>query len=99
VLTLVQTAIRKGYFGNGTDEGGFGGPDEHADHCFSYLLQMLLCHADVGVMTTRWIESNQDFAANFDVTRQCRNFDAIREWAIGRRALHDTPGEVERTHG
>ncbi|CRG90522.1 hypothetical protein PISL3812_07566 [Talaromyces islandicus] len=89
-------SIRKGYFGNATHGPirGFEDPRDHADHCFSYLLQMILCHADVGVMTTRWIESHQDFAANFNVTRQCRNFDVIRQWSEGRKAKYDTPGQI-----
>lgn len=96
ILTLVrQDAIRKSYFGNWTETiRGFEIPEDHADHCFSYLLQMILCHADVGVMTTRWIESRQDFAADFNVTRQCRDFDVIKDWAEGRRAKYDTPGQI-----
>lgn len=55
---------------------------------------MILCHADVGVMTMRWLEHKEDYAANFNVTRTCRNFDAIYEWATERRALYDAPGQV-----
>ena len=73
---------------------GFKDSRDHDDHCFSYLLQSIICHGDVGVMPTRWIESHQLFAANFNVTRQCRNFDAIKEWAEGRTAKYEPPGQV-----
>lgn len=88
-----QDALRKGYFGvNHTDiYPGFPDANGHADHCFSYLLQTLLCHADVGVMTTTWSEQDNEFLADFNVTRQCRNFDAIREWAQTRKAMFNPP--------
>ena len=70
---------------------GFSEPGGHAAHCFSYLLQTILCHGDVGIMTTRWHDSMQVFHANFDVTKTCRNFDVIREWALARRPKFEAP--------
>ncbi|KAK1749454.1 hypothetical protein QBC47DRAFT_311918, partial [Echria macrotheca] len=85
-------SIRLGYYQNSTGGHGivkgFESPGGHSDHCFSYLAQTLMCHADVGVMTTTWHEQAQVFTADFNVTKQCRNFDAIQKWARGRKAKY-----------
>ncbi|KAK0639103.1 hypothetical protein B0T16DRAFT_462808 [Cercophora newfieldiana] len=96
-------SIRKSYYLNFTrshdDESrkGFEAPGEHIDHCFSYLAQTLMCHADVGVMTTTWHEDTQGFTADFNVTKQCRNFETIQEWVKGRVAKH-SPQEGHGGH-
>lgn len=66
----------------------------HDKHCFDYLWQTLLCHADVTVMTVGWNEKQQAFNANFAVTKQCRNFEAIHNWAKNREAKFKPPGDV-----
>lgn len=73
---------------------GFADPGGHSDHCFSYLAQTLMCHADVGVMTTTWREEAQVFTADFNVTKQCRDFDAILQWAQTRKAKYNPPKHV-----
>ena len=65
---------------------GFAEIGGHSDHCVSYLVQTLMCHADVGLMTTRYDERKDVYHANFDVTKQCRNYDVIHNWAKGRKA-------------
>jgi hypothetical protein len=47
-----------------------------------------MCHADVGVMTTKWQEDAHVFTAEFNVTKQCRNFEKIKNWARGRATKH-----------
>ncbi|KAM7185568.1 protein of unknown function (DUF3328) domain containing protein [Rhypophila sp. PSN 637] len=86
-------AIRESYYSGRSNETttGFADPGGHSDHCFSYLLQTLLCHSDVGVMTTTWVPHAQVFMADFDMTKQCRNYDAIRTWAKTRKAKHSPP--------
>lgn len=69
----IETVVTKGFA-----EGGY------ADHCFSYLVQTILCHGDVGFMTVRWHERMQAFHANFNIQKKCRNVDAIREWALAK---------------
>ena len=56
-----------------------------------------MCHADVGAMTTTWRETAQVFTADFNVTKQCRNFDAILEWAQGRKAKFHPPKGVTQS--
>ncbi|PNY25132.1 Uncharacterized protein TCAP_04940 [Tolypocladium capitatum] len=51
-----ENAIRVAYYQGNNSEVSFADPGGHSDHCFSYLAQTLMCHADVGVMTTTWQE-------------------------------------------
>ncbi|EFY97817.2 hypothetical protein MAA_06600 [Metarhizium robertsii ARSEF 23] len=76
---------------NGKPGGSTIDPEDHADHCFSYLFQTLLCHADVGVMTVTWHPEWDVFKPQFNVTKQCRNFDAIKDWAHTRKARFFPP--------
>ena len=94
-----QNALRVGYYnGNNSEiDKGFADPGGHSDHCFSYLLQTLLCHADVGVMTTTWNERAHVYMADFNVTKQCRNYDAIKTWAKTRHAKFSPPPRVPTT--
>lgn len=61
-------------------------------HCFEYLWQTVKCHADVSVMSLEYNTEQQAFNANFDVVRQCRNFDVIHDWAKAREASFIPPG-------
>ncbi|KAJ4144820.1 hypothetical protein LMH87_003690 [Akanthomyces muscarius] len=88
--------IRKQFF-NVSSPVEDAGDSEHLrhwrdKHCFDYLWQTLLCHADVSVMTVGWNEKQQAFSANFAVTKQCRNFEAIHNWAKNREASFKPPG-------
>lgn len=92
-LTMIQDSIRKGFFAgtNNETKTGFESAGGHADHCFSYLAQTLICHADVGVMTLTWRDKPPVFTADFNVTKQCRNYDAILDWAKTRHSKFHVP--------
>ncbi|KAK7965738.1 uncharacterized protein PG986_000015 [Apiospora aurea] len=81
--------LRKAYFKDGPDR--LSDPEKHADHCFSYLYQTLLCHADVGVMTMRVDEEFNIFQPEFNVTKQCRDHHLIRAWQRSRRSEFQVP--------
>ncbi|KAI0009997.1 hypothetical protein F4779DRAFT_639808 [Xylariaceae sp. FL0662B] len=53
----------------------------HLRHCTSLLLQGLMCHADVEVITHEWNEEQPWPFPDFGVVKQCRDFDALLEWA------------------
>ena len=94
MLTQYKNSIRKDFYSarnQSQNVKGFKEVGGHADHCFSYLVQTLLCHADVGSMTTRWDERAQVYHANFNVTKQCRNYDAIRKWVLDRKPKFEPP--------
>ncbi|KAI5927174.1 hypothetical protein F4810DRAFT_652682 [Camillea tinctor] len=70
---------------------------EHKKHCIHMLLQNLMCHADVEIITHNWVhydiadQPNRPFAepfADFNVIKKCRDFDALLEWAE-ENAVHD----------
>ncbi|KAK8094989.1 hypothetical protein PG997_001674 [Apiospora hydei] len=80
-----------------------GGPPadhvEHKRHCLHMLLQNLMCHADVDVITHNWMhydvpdQPNRPAAepfADFNVIKKCRDFEALLGWAQ-RNAVRDLP--------
>lgn len=99
ILTISssQNRIRKKFHNLSAPSDDKGDSDKlihwHDEHCFNYLWQTLLCHADVSVMTVGWNEKQQAFNADFAVTKQCRNFDVIHNWAKNRQAKFTPPGD------
>ncbi|KAI0102115.1 hypothetical protein GGR51DRAFT_574256 [Nemania sp. FL0031] len=53
----------------------------HLRHCTSLLLQNLMCHADVEVITHEWNEEQPWPFPDFGTVKQCRDFDALLRWA------------------
>ena len=43
-------------------------------------------------MSLEYNQKDQAFNANFEVTKQCRNFDIIHDWARARQAKYSPPG-------
>ncbi|KAI1410527.1 hypothetical protein F5Y13DRAFT_201982 [Hypoxylon sp. FL1857] len=56
------------------------GFEVHARHCTSILLQSIMCHSDVEVVTHVWHESTPQPYPDFGVNRQCRDFDQLLRW-------------------
>jgi len=54
--------------------------DTHLRHCTSMLLQSLMCHADVEVITHEWHVDQPWPFPNFGVRKQCRDFDRLLAW-------------------
>lgn len=52
----------------------------HLGHCTSILLQNLMCHADVEVITHVWQEDQDWPYPDFGISKQCRNFESLLEW-------------------
>ncbi|KAI0525967.1 hypothetical protein F5B22DRAFT_261893 [Xylaria bambusicola] len=52
----------------------------HLDHCLGTILENLICHADVDIVTFNWREKEDEPFPDFEVRKQCRDFDAILEW-------------------
>ncbi|KAM7192633.1 protein of unknown function (DUF3328) domain containing protein [Rhypophila sp. PSN 637] len=88
------------YYGMDARLNGTSKPREHIDHknhCIHMLLQNLMCHADVDIITHRWVhydlknQPTRPFAeplADFNLTKKCRNFDALLGW-IQENAVQD----------
>ncbi|KXS99615.1 hypothetical protein AC578_9898 [Pseudocercospora eumusae] len=87
-------ALRGAFYGDWEELRQYEDPDFHADHCWSYLVQTTICHADVAVMPTFWMDWSHDYKAYFNITRQCRNFEKIAEWARTRKPKCDEEGKA-----
>lgn len=53
----------------------------HVDHCIDTLRQTLMCHGDIALHTFDWIPGRRIPWPNFNVVHECRNFEAIYDWA------------------
>ncbi|PLB46541.1 hypothetical protein P170DRAFT_438293 [Aspergillus steynii IBT 23096] len=52
----------------------------HDLHCQYILLQFILCHADVGMVTFNKVEGVTGPMADFSIDHKCRDFGAILDW-------------------
>ena len=46
------------------------------------LRQKIMCDADVHLLTYNWVKGHDAPHPNFNIARQCRNFDIIKQYAI-----------------
>lgn len=53
----------------------------HTAHCLDTLRQIIMCRADIGLLTYEWRPKYRKPWPKFDVTHQCRNWDNIARWA------------------
>lgn len=54
----------------------------HDLHCQYILLQFILCHADVGVITFNKVEGVRGPMADFSIDHKCRDHDSIIQWKL-----------------
>lgn len=54
----------------------------HLDHCIEILRMNLMCSGDIGVFTFAMLPGYDDPWPDFNTDHVCRNFDAIKNWAI-----------------
>ena len=82
---------------NGTKSAKTNEHAEHKKHCIHMLLQNLMCHADLDIITHNWVhynitdQPNRPYAepfADFNVIKKCKDFDAILNWTE-KHAVHD----------
>ena len=60
----------------------------HRDHCLHMLLQSIMCHADVDVITYEWAYTDDHESGersytpwpDFNMVKTCRNFDKVYEY-------------------
>jgi hypothetical protein len=53
---------------------------KHTFHCIDYLRQALICQSDMTLVST-----DNDLEFDHAPPRQCRDFDAVRQWVMDRR--------------
>ncbi|EFX00321.1 hypothetical protein CMQ_7323 [Grosmannia clavigera kw1407] len=89
-LNLVRQAVYKDYY---KEHGGDVGEAEskedlmgHVDHCIETLRTNLMCQSDIGVFTFKLFPEygfpDDDYWPDFNTLHTCRNFEAIRTWAV-----------------
>ncbi|KIM94343.1 hypothetical protein OIDMADRAFT_184418 [Oidiodendron maius Zn] len=70
---------------------------KHMGHCLDLLRLQLQCTADIGLIGLMWVNATGTPVeiAKFTGEHQCRDFDAIREWAFA----NDVKGYIEVREG
>lgn len=68
----------------------------HIEHCFDYLRQVVMCHADLALEHRQEWEGagpDSDATDGWDVVHQCRDWDAVVAFAVNHRL---TDAETQR---
>ncbi|KAF5313158.1 hypothetical protein D9619_003703 [Psilocybe cf. subviscida] len=88
--------IRKALYPERYPDMALGGAqaDEHVGHCIDAIRQGLMCAADTSVIVWQWDEKQQRTTFRGNVAHTCRNFDAIRDWAMERQITEKYHQEV-----
>ena len=63
-----------------------------ADHCIDMLRQLVMCKADISVMTFSWHPHVPGPWPKFELNHECRNWDNINMWARERAIIE---GDLE----
>jgi len=77
----------------------------HLEHCIDNLRQVLMCSADVGIITYEWVRGFSIPYPNFNTKHKCRNFEKVIDWGMTHAArtplshLVRLDGEVDLSHG
>lgn len=59
----------------------------HVTHCLDIVRQQLMCTVDTGVLGQIWwgdVDNPEGFV-DFNTNHQCKNYEAIRQWAEERQ--------------
>ncbi|GLA27767.1 hypothetical protein AnigIFM63326_004985 [Aspergillus niger] len=54
----------------------------HLDHCTETLREVLMCNAGVGLIMFHWVEGLDDPYPDYNTYHQCRDYDAVLDWAL-----------------
>lgn len=52
----------------------------HQRHCIEMMRQFVMCHADMGMITHRWVKDYPRPYPDFSTWHQCRNFEDALQW-------------------
>ena len=53
--------------------------EAHYEHCVDMIRQRIMCTADTGLITFRWIEGKKGPEPDFNTEHQCRNIEATMD--------------------
>lgn len=54
--------------------------EAHYEHCVDALKQRLMCTADPGMVTFRWVEGHRGPEPDFNTDHKCRDYESLLEW-------------------
>ena len=54
--------------------------ETHYEHCVDIIRQRLMCSADAGLITFRWVEGYDSPEPDFNTLHQCRSYAKLLEW-------------------
>jgi len=54
--------------------------ERHYEHCVDIIRQRLMCTADPGLVTFRWVENEEIPEPDFNTKHMCRSYDDLLEW-------------------
>lgn len=55
--------------------------ETHYEHCVDIIRQRLMCTADPGMVTFRWVEGEDTLTEpDFNTLHYCRSFDGLLDW-------------------
>jgi hypothetical protein len=63
---------------------------DHIDHCIDSIRQSLMCSSDISAISWSWSEDENRAKKDVTTIHTCRDFEAIKEWAIQNRAEYFT---------
>lgn len=67
---------------------------EHLGHCVEAVREALMCAADVSVIVWQWNNVSRKAQAHGGIVHSCRDFDAVRDWAMEHRKTVEFVGDV-----
>jgi hypothetical protein len=81
-LNILRRAIFTEHYGNmrETRKNEQFPFEDHVLHCQYVLLQSIMCHADLEIVTFNKIKNVPGPFANFNVDKKCRNFNDVLVW-------------------
>ncbi|KAH8880797.1 hypothetical protein GQ53DRAFT_669188, partial [Thozetella sp. PMI_491] len=56
------------------------------DHCIEALRQVIMCNADMHIITYDWVGHVTYPWPDFSINKQCRNYESLMDWIIEREA-------------
>lgn len=51
-----------------------------------------MCDGDLGMITYNWVKHLSHPTPNFNTVKKCRDFEAIKRWAVANTAVHNDKG-------
>ena len=60
--------------------------NKSADHCIDMIRQVLMCHADTGLVPFHWVEGSRAAFPDFSTWHRCRDPEDVLSWAHAHEA-------------